>query len=83
MLLALSLLVACNTSRITTNNPPSVPAPDVPAELLDPLPPVPRISATVPVTMGALVLYTGDLLDHDKACVARYNALVNAIKADE
>jgi hypothetical protein len=51
----------------------------VPAELLIKADPPPELP-TPPVNLGDLVLYAGDVLDHDKMLVNQLNALIDAVR---
>lgn len=48
---------------------------------MQPASPVPRLDNSKPVTMGDLVIYTGDVLDHDKEVSNRLSSLIGAIKS--
>ena len=71
------LLAGCGTSAVTAEHLPG--PPPVPAELLIKADPPPELP-TPPVNLGDLVLYAGDVLDHDKMLVNQLNALIDAVR---
>ena len=76
MILASFLLTACSTSGVITEKTP--PLPLVPADLLVKPTSAPTLDDQR-VTMGKLVIYVGDVLDHDRELQDQLTSLIEAV----